>query len=198
MLKKDIQSLFRAIRKHDSDVVTRMLRDQPELVRATAVSPPKKDDGQSPLQVAFKTGNLSAASLLLDLGADVGFQEQSTVNSWTAPVLHDAIRAASFSDDAVGAARLVERVLALGADPNCVDSYGNSALHRALMDARILTSGLPDFPCVISRQDVRLRLEHLFGILRRAGADPDRGTPTRESPRQSFAGEVALAALLDA
>jgi len=36
-----------------------------------AKQPPKKDDGQSPLQVALKTGNTASADYLLDMGADV-------------------------------------------------------------------------------------------------------------------------------
>lgn len=57
------------------------------------VGPPKKDDGQSGLQVAFKTGNFEVAKLLIDKGANVNFMETSKINEWTAPVLHDCIRA---------------------------------------------------------------------------------------------------------
>jgi hypothetical protein len=49
------------------------------------------------LQVAFKAGQFAIATLLIEHGADVNFQESSLVNEWTAPVLHDAVRAALFS-----------------------------------------------------------------------------------------------------
>ena len=72
-----------------------MLDKKPELISCTAKQPPKKDDGQSPLQVALKTGNFEIASYLLDLGADVNFMEADTCcNEWRAPVIHDAIVAA--------------------------------------------------------------------------------------------------------
>lgn len=74
-------------KKKESDTVRELLAKKPELVRCTAKQPPKKDDGQSPLQVAFKTGNFEAANLLLDLGADVNFMEdESCCNDWRAPV----------------------------------------------------------------------------------------------------------------
>jgi hypothetical protein len=50
------------------------------------IAPPKKDDGQ-----------FAIAKLLIEQGADVNFQETSTVDEWTAPVLQDPVRAALFS-----------------------------------------------------------------------------------------------------
>ena len=70
-----MKKLFQAIRKKENDTVRELLAKKPELVRCTAKQPPKKDDGQSPLQVAFKTGNFEAVNLLLDLGADVTKRE---------------------------------------------------------------------------------------------------------------------------
>jgi hypothetical protein len=48
--------LFKAIRHGDLVQVSAMLERHPELVRAYAIHPPRKDDGQSPLQMAIKTG----------------------------------------------------------------------------------------------------------------------------------------------
>lgn len=53
----------------------------------------KKDDGQSPLQIAFKTGNFWAVKYFLENGADVNFIDATSVNEWKMPVLHDAIMA---------------------------------------------------------------------------------------------------------
>lgn len=52
-----------------------LLLRRPELANCAAKQPPKKDDGQSPLQVALKTCNFEVAQLLLDAGADVNFIE---------------------------------------------------------------------------------------------------------------------------
>jgi len=95
--KKDIKSFFSAIRKHDNLKVQIMLDSNPDIVNVRTFAPPKKDDGQSPLQVAFKCGNFEIADILINNNADVNFVEQSGINEWNMPVLHDAIRAAIFS-----------------------------------------------------------------------------------------------------
>ncbi len=86
MFNKDITAFIKAIRNRDDGGVKAMLTETPELVSATVKSPPKRDDGQSPLQIAFKTGNFFAAELLLANGADLNFMEESEINEWRAPV----------------------------------------------------------------------------------------------------------------
>ena len=66
-----MKKLFTAIRKSDLETIKQIIEKKPELVNCTAKQPPKKDDGQSPLQVALKTGNTAIANYLLDHGADV-------------------------------------------------------------------------------------------------------------------------------
>lgn len=197
MLRKDIKALFGAIRKHDNRVVLGLLSREPDLVSSCAKAPPKKDDGQSPLQVAFKTGNFVAADLLLDRGADPNFQEVSSINDWTAPVLHDAIRASVFSEEPDVGLALLRRLIKLGADPNAADSYGNTPLRRALLDARIQNSSGPGFPEAIDDVECRRRLERVFAVLLRAGANPDHCVGQAESPAESVADEPALARLLE-
>ncbi len=90
-----MKKLFQAIRQGDLAAVGALLEKKPELITCTAKQPPKKDDGQSPLQVALKCGQLAIAELLLDRNADVNFIESpDCCNEWRAPVLHDAINAA--------------------------------------------------------------------------------------------------------
>ncbi len=180
--------LFREIRNGDATAVAARLDANPALVDAIAKAPPAKDDGQSTLQVAIKAGRFEVAHVLLDRGADVDFIDQSPRNAWNAPVLHDAIRAAVFSsrygvnralpgeparveivntgeqfDEAFG---VLERVLALVADPSATDSYGNPALMRAILDSRQVLHdlALPD-------RDADLR--RVFALLLAAGADPE-------------------------
>src|SRR5437763_1095064 len=130
-MKKDIKALFSAIRKHENSTARALLADNPALVNVCASAPPKKDDGQSPLQVAFKTANFEMAAHLIDLGAHIHFMEESQINEWRVPVLHDALRAAVFSahdgkivdhDHFPAAIALIRRMLDLGVDPNAVDS----------------------------------------------------------------------------
>jgi ankyrin repeat protein len=90
-----MKKLFTAIRASDLETVKQIIEKNPELINCTAKQPPKKDDGQSPLQVALKTGNTTIANYLLDHGANVNFiEDESCCNQWRTPVLHDAINCA--------------------------------------------------------------------------------------------------------
>lgn len=90
-----MKKLFQAIRQGDLAAVETLLDQKTELIACTAKKPPKKDDGQSPLQIALKTGQLAIAEFLLDRGADVNFIEApDCCNEWRGPVIHDAINAA--------------------------------------------------------------------------------------------------------
>ena len=84
--KTALRSLHKAIRHQDLERVRLMVTENPELVNAPATSPPKKVDGQSPLQIALKCGQFTIADLLIDRGADVGFIELSDINAWRMPV----------------------------------------------------------------------------------------------------------------
>ena len=87
-----MKKTFQAVRKGDVEAVKRILEKNPDEIHAVAKQPPKKDDGQSLLQVALKTGNIAVAHLLLDHHADVNFMEsEDCCNTWRAPVIHDAI-----------------------------------------------------------------------------------------------------------
>jgi ankyrin repeat protein len=179
--------LFSDIRRGDVGAVLARLDAQPELVTATAAAPPRKDDGQSTLQVAIKSGQFEIAHLLIDRGADVNFIDTSTLNRWNTPVVHDAIRAAVFSsrfgrnravpgepaaievinteEQFTRALRVLVRLLEAGADVNKLDSMGNPALNRAILDARQILSE-PLSP------DLARDLGQVFQSLLDYGADP--------------------------
>lgn len=157
-----MRKTFGAVRSGDVELVKAILDANPDEIHAVAKQPPKKDDGQSLLQVALKSGNLDVANLLLDYHADVDFMEsEDCCNSWRMPVLHDAIRCAvmcsrwnskaygsgefevrSTEEKADKAYAVLERILEAGADVSSRDSFGNTALERAVLDARQL---LPTF-----------------------------------------------------
>ncbi len=149
-----MKKLFKAIRSNDIEQIKEIISIKPELVNCVAKQPPKKDDGQSPLQVALKTGNFEIADFLIDNGADLNFMEDSSCcNSWRAPVIHDAINAAvmncrwntnnkytglkvfSTKQDAERAFFILEKMLKLGADVNKLDSFGNSGIWRFCLQA---------------------------------------------------------------
>ena len=142
-----MKKLFKAIRAQDYELVKQIIEAKPELVNCTAKQPPKKDDGQSPLQVALKTGAFDIADYLINQGADLNFMEDaSCCNSWRTPVVFDAITAAvmtsrwntntsygglqvfSTLEDADRAYEILEKMLQAGADPNRTDSYGNTGI----------------------------------------------------------------------
>jgi len=174
--KTTIRSLFKAIRHGDRDLVRTMLDADPTLVNACALVPPKKDDGQSPLQVALKTGKTEISSDLLERGANVNFIERSELNHWRAPALHDAIRGAvvwagprtpGYEHWFPNHFAVLDWMLELGADPNAVDSYGNTCLDRLILDARS-KAATPDEWRGAAGEDVRRILDALLSH----GADP--------------------------
>jgi hypothetical protein len=186
MLKKAINAYFKAIRRGDIEQVAASITTDKAYLSVCRVAPPKQDEGQSGLQVAFKAGQFAIARLLIEQGADVNFQETSTVNRWTAPVLHDAIRAALFStwsqtpatstfDRAFSTLQLL---LLQGASPQAQDSYGNASLHRALLDAKQVL----EHPQAATKQPLLFQqVRQVFAALLAAGADPTLATTTRPS-----------------
>lgn len=186
MFKKNSKAWFQAIRRGDLAEVAKLMQTDKAYLTVCNFAPPKKDDGQSGLQVAFKAGQFAIAELLIESGADVNFQETSTVNVWTAPVLHDCIRATIFSTcllqsdtnrfDQVLA--LLQLLLQKRANPHAQDSYGNGSLHRVLLDAKQVL----DHPQAAAKQPLLLQqVKQVFATLLAAGADPEVATAKRPS-----------------
>jgi ankyrin repeat protein len=178
--------LFKEIRAGDVAAVVARIDADPSLVQAVAKAPPRKDDGQSGLQVAIKSGNFEVAHALIDKGANVNFIDSSPLNSWGAPVLHGAIMAAIYStrwgrntalpgepprvvmmstlEQFHRAFGVLKRIIDNGADLNAKDTFGNPPLIRAVLDARQVLSE----PDLIELQE---DLHRIFDLLLRAGAD---------------------------
>lgn len=133
-----MRKLFKAIRQNDLETVKDILSRNPAAVNCLAEIPPKKDEGQSPLQVAIKTGNLDIANYLINQGADVGHMEPDKglppTRCYRCPVLFDAIMRlfSRWEDDRQGYMQLIARLLELGADPNQSDNRGFTSWDMAI------------------------------------------------------------------
>ena len=191
MNKKNIKIFFNAVSNGEINKVSELLDSNSEYLSICNVAPPKKDDGQSGLQVAFKTGNFEIARLLIDKGADTNFMETSEINEWTAPVLHDCIRATIFNSYTLQkdtscfdlAFSLMRLMLSKNTDPNSMDSYGNNCLHRALMDARQML----DNPGTDFKNDILInQLKNVFRELIKAGADIKQSIDKKESAEELY------------
>ncbi|MFB9080004.1 ankyrin repeat domain-containing protein [Flavobacterium procerum] len=196
-----MKALFTAIRERDTEKITELITKKPDLVNCIAKQPPKKDDGQSPLQIAFKTNNFWAVKYFLENGADVNFIDAISVNEWKMPVLHDAIMAIvalarfEFSVDPWDEEKkhlyelkgvkehfdkaffLLKIMVDKGADVNSIDSYGNSALMRVCTDIK---NPWTNNERPLAKETIE-DLKQIFDLLISSGADIYRPTSTRKA-----------------
>lgn len=216
-----MKKLFKAIRAGDLEMVKQLTDNKPELVNCIAKQPPKKDDGQSPLQVAFKTGNTAIAEYLIDMGANVNFiEDESCCNEWRTPVLHDAINCAvmlcrwntndewsgfkvySTKERADEALRILKIMIGAGADVNALDSYGNSGLNRFGLQANQI---LPSYNYVehieannrIFTDELHTDLKNVLQVLKEAGADVNYKAPNIGYSVRNFYKEGSISILFD-
>jgi len=215
-----VKKLFKAIRNADIDTVKNIIDNKPELVNCTAKQPPKKDDGQSPLQVALKTGNTVIAEYLIEKGANVNFIEDETCcNEWRTPVLHDAVNCAvmlcrwnteneytgfrvfSTKERADEALSILKKMINAGADVNAVDSHGNSVLNRFCLQASQI---LPSYNYAehheekgrIFTEELHHDLKNVLTVLRDSGADINYVQPYMKSSVRDFWCEGSISVLL--
>lgn len=216
-----MKKLFKAIRENNCELVIQLINTNPDLVNCTAKQPPKKDDGQSPLQVALKTGAFDIADYLIDNGADLNFMEdESCCNTWRAPVIHDAINAAvmcsrwntnnpyvgfevfSTEEKAIRSRNILEKMLQSGADVNKLDSLGNSGILRFCLQANQI---LPRFDFAancecddrIFTDELETDLLNTLKLLCRYGADLNYTSPNMNLTVKEFYTKGAMAKLLN-
>lgn len=215
-----MKKLFKAIRDKNLELVSQLISSAPELVNCTAKQPPKKDDGQSPLQVALKTGAYDIAEYLIDHGADLNFMEDaSCCNTWRTPVIHDAINAAVMScrwntnnpytgfevfsteEKAAYSRQLLEKMLQLGADVNKLDSSGNSGIWRFCLQANQI---LPRYNYATNCEsddriftiELEADLRNILKLLCQYGADLNYASPNVGLSVKAFYTNGSMAKLL--
>ena len=123
-----MNKLFKDIRHGDIEAVRAAISKNAAVVNEVYnAKAPKKDIGQSPLQVAIKCGEFEIIDLLLEKGADSDFMEDPAIvppHSVCMSVLHDAIigvfaslcyKQYSHSEKYID---LIKILLENGADPN--------------------------------------------------------------------------------
>lgn len=183
-----MKKLFVLLRQGKADELSRILTERPELLNCISGPLPKKDHGQSLLQVALKTGNLDIADLLIGMGIDVDFMEAEDDDpGLRAPVLFDAVTAVidplcinSFASQeeirnrferSDKALCLLEKILAGGADVNKRSSNGLSALNWSLRRAEPIMKNAGVYP--FSQDKVKEQLGRILDLLIGHGADFD-------------------------
>jgi ankyrin repeat protein len=169
--KKKVRDLFDAIETRRLDDVRRMLERDPALLEARGAGRAIVDD-KTPLMFALQCGHSEIAGLLLDHGADV---RATMTESWQWPTLHFAARMAATAIGTLEHVAILERLLALGADPNATDRSGNTALDRALLD-----------------YDAESDHARVIEILVASGADPEHRGPSGSTTRKLVAHDAHL------
>jgi len=171
-----MKKLFTVIRQGKLDEVVMILEKKPELVNCVSGALPKKDHGQSPLQVALKTGKYEIADYLISHGADVNFMEAEDDDpGLRAPVLFDAINATITSlcyrrvDESDIAFDYVKLLIEKGADVNKSASNGFDSINWSICNAELLFERPTIYPNV--QEKVREQLTRILDILIENGAD---------------------------
>lgn len=188
-----MKKLFKAIRQRNLEEVKAIIEKKPALVNCVATPPPKKDNGQSPLQVAIKIGVVEVVYYLIESGADVNFMEAEDDDpGLRCPVLHDAIRMVMMSlcykkfDESDQGLKIVEELLKRGADPNKKASNGFDALNMTISDAEYV---LDNDIYSAAWEKAEQQLVKLFDLLIQYGADfngwAERGHFPEPSPMES-------------
>ena len=171
-----MQVIFTKIRQGNLDEVKRILEKHPDAVNSVSGLKPKKDHGQSALQVALKTGNTEIADYLIEHGADLNFMEAEDDDPGARmPVLFDAIIAVIASlcykriDESDESLLLMRKMLERGADVNAIASYGADAMNCAIHEAYQIVSRPSAYPEV--QNETWIKLEKVFDLLLEYGFD---------------------------
>ena len=192
-----MQKTFQLLRRGDIEGVRQILDKKPEEVNAVSGDKPKRDQGQSLLQVAIKSGHLDIADLLIDRGADLNFIEEPTeLNPFCQPVLQTAGGRAVFDcrrmikrwngqyqlysskEKADQSFKVFKKMLELGADISQKDSHRGTLLQTILIETKEV---LPSYywktketsDNVLITDELRHDLNRIYDLLIRYGVTSD-------------------------
>lgn len=173
--------LFKAIRHGDVDAVRAAISKNIAVVNEVyTAKAPKKDVGQSPLQVAIKCGEFTIIELLLANGADPDFMEDPALvppHSVCMSVLHDAIIGVFSSlcyKQYVSSKKyvaLVRTLLEKGADPNKKTSSNILPIGMAVLRAENILCRKIAYPDI--QETTRHRLFDVLDLLIKYGAEKE-------------------------
>lgn len=176
-----MNKLFKEIRHGDIDAVQATISKNTAVVNEVySAKAPKKDIGQSPLQVAIKCGEFEIIELLLEKGADPDFMEDPALvppGSVCMSILHDAIigvfstlcyKQYSHSEKYVS---LVKKLLESGADPNRKTSSEIFPIGTAVYQAEMIISRKNAYPDI--QEITKERLFEVLDLLIQYGGDKE-------------------------
>lgn len=176
-----MNKLFKDIRHSNIEAVRSAISKNSAVVNEVYnAKAPKKDIGQSPLQVAIKCGEFEIIELLLENGANPDFMEDMALvppHSVCMPVLHDAIIGA-FSclcykqySDSEKYVNLIRTLLVRGANPNRKTSSGLYPIGTAVNWAETILERESVYPDI--QETTRKRLFEVLDLLIQYGADKE-------------------------
>lgn len=176
-----MNKLFKDIRHSDIEAVRAAISKNIAVVNEVYnAKTPKKDIGQSPLQVAIKCGEFEIIELLLENGADSDFMEDPALvppHSVCMSVLHDAIigvfsalcyKQYSHSEKYVN---LIKILLENGANPNRKTSSEVLPIGTAVNHAEMILDYRNAYPDI--QEITKKRLFEVLDLLIKYGADKE-------------------------
>lgn len=176
-----MNKLFKDIRHSDIEAVQAAILKNISVVNEVYnAKAPKKDIGQSPLQVAIKCGEFEIIELLLENGADSDFMEDPALvppHSVCMSVLHDAIIGvfSSLCYKQYGHSEkyiyLIEKLLKNGANPNRKTSSDTLPIGTAVNRAEMILERKKAYPDI--QEITKKRLFEVLDLLIRYGADQE-------------------------
>lgn len=176
-----MNKFFKDIRHSDIEAVRAAISKNINVVNEIYnAKAPKKDIGQSPLQVAIKCGEFEIIELLLENGADSDFMEDPSLvppHSVCMSVLHDAIigvfsalcyKQYSHSEKYVN---LIKKLLENGANPNRKTSSEMLPIGTAVNQAEMILERKNAYPDI--QEITKKRLFEVLDLLIKYGADKE-------------------------